>query len=242
VPAGQRAGSWSRQADALDWLLVLATIGLSVATLWVTSVPFPSLFGSYPLPFLWPLVGASWSLVLLRRAHDGAARFAAALLLLGAVATTGGGLPFFAYFMYGETPLLIALLIALGLLAVVLVRERPLRIVWLVAPAIVLAMIGVGLSGAPAALRFAYAKPALTSYAESVLRGEAVQRPSEQQRITVGSIDIAEVHARRGCVHLTTAYLGFDDDPAGIAYCPSGPPSTGDRYEQLNVPWYRWLS
>ncbi len=242
MPADKRVGWWSRQADTLDWLLILATICLAVATLWVTGVPFPGFFDSYPLPFLWPLVGAAWSLVLMRRARDRAARFAAGILLLGAVATTGGAFPFIAYFVYGEGPLLIALLIVLGLLTFVLVRERPIRIVWLVAPAIVLAMMGVGLSGAPAALRFAYAKPALTAYAEQVMRGDAVERPSEGHRISVGSINIDEVQAGRGCVHLTTAFVGFDDDPAGIAYCPSGPPSTGDRYEQLSAPWYRWRS
>jgi hypothetical protein len=149
-----------------------------------------------------------------------------------------GILPLTIIWIYGLAAAVPILVLALAVFGLILALERPRRMVWLVAPAIVLSTFGLALSGLPRLARFKLAEPALTTYAAELLDQTRLER-GERGRATVGGLRVRRTIIRDGCVHLVTASVGIlGDVPAGLAFCPAGP--IGTRYELLSGAWYRW--
>jgi hypothetical protein len=235
---------WDRSIRAGDWLAIGPTLFLAGLTVWAASYPIVDtgawLFGG----FAWSVVAIAWSAVLLATVNDGASRAAALILLVGSIVANpfaaGFSLLFLAF--TGTLGLAAMFLVGLGLLAVIIVRSRPPRLAWIVAPAIVLVMFVVLISGAPRLARLAWSEPALTSYAEAATTGQRALPAYYDDGLNLGAIPIYAAYNDWGGLHLVTGYVGMlDDDEAGLAYFPGGPPSNGLRYEHLLGAWYRWF-
>ncbi|MEP7379097.1 MAG: hypothetical protein ABI725_05980 [Chloroflexota bacterium] len=239
--SGRQMGVWDKRIRGMDWLAIAPAIVLAGLTIWTASYPIVDtaawLFGG----FAWSIIGIIWSGVLLATVNDRGSRAAAVVLLGGAIVANpfaaGFSLLFFAF--TGTFGLAAVFLTGLALLGVIVVRSRPRRLAWIVAPAIVLVMFGVLMTNAPRLARLAMSEPALTNYAESARTGEL---PAYYDGgLNVGAIPIYAAYNEWGGLHLVTGYVGIlDDDEAGIAYFPSGLPTNGIRYEHLLGPWYRW--
>jgi hypothetical protein len=235
---------WSAEVEALDLGVMVATLLLAGITLQAASDP---VFGTDPFFLLmlgWPVAGVGWALTLLRRADDVVARAAGSLLLAGTVAAFGlFGVSFLFLAFGGRVALAGAAVVAAGLFAVVVARTRNRRLAWLVAPTVVLLTLGFVYTGLPRQARLWIANSALTTYAEQIRRGDAVVIPrSPDQHVVVGTMPIYEVHEDEGELRFVTAYIGIlGDDPAGLAYVPSGQPAAADlTYQHVLGPWYRW--
>jgi hypothetical protein len=237
-PAGT---TWSRSANRLDRVVIALTIVLAVVTLWFASGPVLSTARFYALAVLWPLMGMAWAISLMSSVQRGASLGAAIVLVFGAGATILGSVPFVLIVLFGAGAVVAALVAGLGLLGLILVLERPRRIAWLIAPAIVLATLGLAFSGAPRLARFALAEPALTPFASEVLEGATGAEPSARRGVWVGPIRVRRVFVRDGCAYLVTASVGvLADSPGGLAYCPNGPPAARFSYAPVSGDWYRW--
>jgi hypothetical protein len=138
-------------------LVIIAAVGLGAWTLWMSAVPVWEflMFGAAAL--LWPITGVVWAITAVRASTNDTTRF---LFLFAPVLLVVLG---------GPWPVLLGLVSAVGTFALALALERRPRIVWLVAPAIVVATIALAVSGLPAKARFAAAEPGLTTFAHRVL-------------------------------------------------------------------------
>ncbi len=232
-----------------DIFIVALTIGMAALTLWLASAPIAHFFDFVILGFIWVPIGAVWALSLFVVRRPTWVLGALVVLLLGVCSTILGVRALGGLVTTG----LIALIGVAGVLLVVsivlgraILLDRPHRIVWLVAPVIVLATAGLSVSGLPRLARFALAEPALRAYAKDVFDQPTVEFPDETQPIGVGGLTIDWSAAQGGCAHLVTTYLGIlGEYPAGLAYCPSGLPPVDGRagdYDPFNGPWYLWAS
>jgi len=213
-------------------------MGLAAVTIWFASAPVTGTGAFYLLAFIWPVIAIAWAASLVATVQRGASRIAATVLAVGAVVGIGGPVPIVLMVVFGSGVAIAALLAAVGLFGLILVIERPRRIVWVVAPAIVLATVGLTFSGVPRIVRFALAEPALTAYANDLLAGTI---EPVRGRVRVGSVTLRRARIRDGCAVFTTTSVGvLADSPAGIAYCPNGPSSTQTSFEPFSGNWYRW--
>jgi len=235
---------WDKRIRGVDWLAVGPTIFLAGLTIWASSYPIVDtgawLFGG----FAWSVVAIIWCAVLLATVNDSGSRVAALILLVGAIVANpfAAGLSLLFLLLTGAFGLAAIFLVGLALLAVIIVRSRPRRLAWLVAPAIVLVMFGVLISTSPRLARLALSEPALTSYAEAATTGQRALPAYYDDGLDLGAIPIYAAYNDWGGLHLVTGYVGIlDDDEAGLAYFPGGPPSNGLRYEHLLGAWYRWF-
>lgn len=233
---------WDKRIRGLDWSAIAPAFILAGLTLWAASYPIVDTLAWILGGFAWSVVAIVWSGVLLATVHDRASRAAAVLLLVGSIVANPLAAGFSMLFLgftgaYGLAAMVVA---GLALLAVIVVRSRPRRLAWLVAPAIVLVMFGVLITGAPRLARLAVSEHELTNFAQSAIAGELPAYYDEG--VSVGGIPICAAYNDWGGLHLVTGYVGIlDDDEAGLAYFPNGPPSNGLIYEHLLGPWYRWF-
>jgi len=237
--------SWSRTAGRFDLIVVAAAICWSILTLWFATAPILGtrrlfIFGAVGL-----LVGIAWAGSLVFAVQRSAS------LVVGLIGLTGGVA--LLTVLMPVTLLTVSFLelwaavgaiaVALLLFGLILMLERPRRIVWFIVPAITLSTIGLALSGLPRLARFAMAEPALTTYAVQVLERPSTAGPNVRALVTVGGIRVRSAAVRDGCARLVTAHVGtFGGRPAGLAYCPTGPASSRVTYEPLSGSWYRWWS
>jgi hypothetical protein len=232
-----------RRARPIDVAIIALTIVMAAVTIWTASTPIAHVFDFLILGILWLPIGAVWALSLIVSSRPNLALIgvvAIVLLLLAAGSFVQGMGPLSTLVMTG--------VIASGAAVVVadVVRKRLMPLVVLIAPAIVLVTVGLILSGIPKAVRFAVAEPALRAYAMDLFEQPRVELPDEAVPVSVGGFTVDWSVARGGCAHLVTTYVGIlGEYPAGIAYCPSGPPGddsgVGD-YEAFSGTWYRWFS
>jgi hypothetical protein len=227
---------WSTRAEWFDWFVLSATILLAVITIWVGSSIVRGAWDFLMVSLLWGAVGVAWSLTVLIRTTERVARFAVSALLVGSLLTV---------FVLGPVVILIfSAWVAIGLLVVVpvgllLIRQRPIRLVWFVAPAFVVTTAALVLSGVPPSARFAVAEAELTGYVQSLDQG--TRSASYDDPITVGGLPVYEVVREEGQVLLVMGFIGIlDDDPAGLAFVPEGTP-VGVGWEHIRGPWYMWV-
>jgi hypothetical protein len=226
---------WSTRAEWFDWFVLSATILLAVITIWVASSIIRGAWDFLTVGLLWGAVGVAWTLTVLIRTTDRVAGFAVWALVVSLLTV----------FVLGPVVILIfSASVAIGLLVVVplgllLLRQRPIRLVWLVAPAIVVATAALVLSGVPRSARFAVAEAELTGYVQSLDQG--TRSASYDDPITVGGLPVYEVVREEGQVLLVMGFIGIlDDDPAGLAFVPEGTP-VGVGWEHIRGPWYMWV-
>lgn len=227
---------WSTRVEWFDWVVLSATIMLALITIWVGSSIVRGAWDFVIVSFLWGAVGVAFALTLLMRTTDRLARFAVGVLLVGPLVTVSllGPVLF----------LIVSAWVVVGLLVVapaglLLVRQRPIRVVWSVAPAIVVATVALVSSGVPRSARFAVAEAELTGYVQSLDQG--ARSPSYDNPITVGGLPVYEVIREDGQVLLVMGFIGIlDDDPAGLAFVPEGSP-VGVGWEHIRGPWYMWV-
>jgi hypothetical protein len=237
--AGGPTSRWSTRVEWFDWLVVGATVSLAALTVWVGS---SVVRGSWDYIFVslgWAVVGAAWAVTLLLRATDRVARFAILVLLVGALVTVA---------LFGPITLLIfsspSGWIGIGMLvmipvALILILQRPFRLIWFVAPVIVVAATAIVLSGVPQAMRFAIAEPDLTRFVQAPDLSGAT--PTYDEPVVVGGIPVFEMTREDGQILLVTGFIGIlGDDPSGLAYAPDGPP-VGVSSDHITGPWYRWV-
>jgi hypothetical protein len=139
------------------------------------------------------------------------------------------------------TPLEWAAVVLLVVVPVVLflVRQRPIRLVWLLSPALVIGVGALVLSGIPQSVRFTAAEPELTRYVQGL--DAAPRLPHYDEPITVGGVPVYEVIREDDQVLLVTGFIGIlGDDPAGLAYVLEGTP-VGVGWEHIDGSWYRWI-
>jgi hypothetical protein len=237
--AGGPTTRWSTRAEWFDWLIVGATTVLAAVTVWVGSSVVRGMWDYIFVSLGWAIVGAAWAVTLMLRTTDRVARFAALALFVGTLVT---------FVMFGPVTLLVfsspSDWIGIGVLlvvpvALILVLQRPVRIVWFVAPMIVVAAAALVLSGIPRSMRFAAAEPELTRYVQSLDQGAA--EPGYDDPVVVGGIPVFEVTREDGQILLVTGFIGIlGDDPSGLAYAPDGPP-VGVSSDHITGPWYRWV-
>jgi hypothetical protein len=227
---------WSTRAEWFDWSVLSATILLALITIWVGSSIVRGTWDLLTVSMLWGAVGVAWSVTVLMRTTDHVARFAVWALLVGSLLTL---------FVIGPVVILIfSAWVVIGLLVVVpvgllLVRQRPIRLMWLVGPGIVVATAALVLSGVPRWARFAVAEAEVTGYVQGLDQGTRLL--SYDDPITVGGLPVYEVVREEGQVLLVTGYIGIlDDDPAGLAFVPEGRP-VGVGWEHIRGPWYMWV-
>ena len=233
--------TWSRSSSRLDRRVIALTIVLAIVTLWFASGPVLSTYRFYVLALLWPLAGIAWAVSLIGAVQRGASLGAAIVLLFGAGATIFGWTPIVLIVLFGAGAAVAALVVGLGLLGLILMLERPRRLAWVIAPAIVLVTVGVAVSGAPRLARFALSEPALTAFAGELLEPTSDATPGERRGVWLGAIRVRRAFVRDGCAYLVTASVGvLADSPAGLAYCPNGPPAARFPYEPVSGQWYRW--
>lgn len=232
---------WSGPVGQLDWYVIGPTVATAALTLWFSSAPFIGTGERLLLAILWPSLGVVWSVALFRSVRRRWSRVAAGLLALGAGITFAGIIPTVATIVVGPWLPVIALAVALGLFALVVILESPLRLAWLVAPAIVLTTIGLAASGLPRLARFATDEPALTAFAATIGPGEIAIEAWEDPPVDVGSLRIEMAHHSDQCVFLGTTWVGpLGDVAAGLASCPVGPPQHRGVFEHISGSWYRW--
>ena len=237
-PAGT---TWSRYSSRLDRRVMALTIVLAIVTLWFASGPVLSTYRFYLLALLWPLAGIAWAVSLIGSVQRGASLGAAIVLLFGAGTTILGWTPFVLILLFGAGAAVGALVVGLGLLGLILILERPRRIAWVVAPAIVLATLGLAFSGVPRLARFAISEPALTAYAAELLEPTSRATARERRGVWLGGLRVRRAFVREGCAFLVTASVGvLADSPAGLAYCPNGPPAARFPSEPVFGHWYHW--
>jgi hypothetical protein len=227
-------------------LVIIAAVGLGAWTLWMSAVPVWEflMFGAAAL--LWPITGLVWAITAVRASTNDTTRFLFLLLAVASGVSLGGIAPVLLVVLGGPWPVLLGLVAAVGTFALALALERRPRIVWLVAPAIVVATIALAVSGLPAKARFAAAEPGLTTFAHRVLEGEIPADEDYWEEVQlIGTYEVYFTDLRDGCVRLATAFVGIlGDVPAGLAYCPNGVPVTtgfGATYEPFSGVWYRWV-
>jgi hypothetical protein len=229
---------WSTRVEGFDWLVLGATVLLALATVWVGSSILPGMFDYVFVSVLWALVGAGWTGTLLSRTTDRVARLAVGTLLVGTLITVLMLGPVTALIFTSGTEWVVIGLVVLALLTVFLARQRPIRLVWFVAPAIVLASIPLVLSGIPRSARFAAAEAELTTCVQGLDPG--ARSTSYEDPIAVAGFSVYEIIRDRGQVLLVTDFVGMlADDPAGLAYVPEGHP-VGVSWDHISGPWYRW--
>lgn len=233
--------AWSRTATRWDWALLAVTIAMATYTIWVESVPVVDSPDGLLLGLVWPVIGLVWAIRLFESVRRRRSRVAAGLLALGAFATFGGVLIFVVDILFGDVAVLLAFAAGTLVFGFVLWSERPRRLSWLMAPAVVVVtLIAIG-TGIPAAVRFSIGSSDLSAYAQSYLGVPPATPPTPDQPVEVGSVRIYDVELYDGCVHLTTAYVGvLGDYPAGLAFCPSGAPANRLSYVQIQGEWFRW--
>lgn len=242
VQAGSLEGKpsrWSTRVEWFDSLVVVATLVVAAAWVWVGSAVVRDTFESLQVIMGWGFVGAAWAATVLLRTTDRVARFAIAALALGSVVTGAALGPL--VFLILSTPsdwVIVGLFIAIPV-ATFLVRQRPIRLVWFVAPAIVVAAAAIVLSGVAVSARFAAAEPHLTAYVRGLEEGGAL--PDYDRPTDVGGVPVYEVIREDGQTLLVTGFIGIlGDDPAGLAYVPEGTP-VGVGWEHIAGPWYEWI-
>lgn len=230
---------WSTRAEWFDWVIVAVTILLALVTLWVGSSIVGGMWDYLAVSLAWVGVGLAWSVAVLVRTTDRAAKVAVWALLLGSLVSSCAFGPVTALvFTEPADRILIALLVGLSL-GVILVRQRPIRLVWFVGPIVVLAAAALTVSGALRELRFAASEDELTRFVQSGEASEASR--SYDEPVTVGGVPVYEVIREEGQVLLVTGYIGIlADDPAGLAYVPNGEP-VGVGWEHISGPWFRWV-
>jgi hypothetical protein len=188
--SGRSEQRWSTRSDWFDWLISAIAGLLGAATVWIGSAV---LAGSYDLllaSMAWAFAGVLWSLALILRMTDTIARLAALALLVGALATVQTFGPIMALSFVGPTLGLLGAVVALGLLIVIFVRQRPARIIWLLAPALTVAAFALDLSGIPQRLRFATAEPALAAYVKT-------SGPGRRRSLTMTNTSLSRSPASR---------------------------------------------
>jgi hypothetical protein len=237
--AGGPTPRWSTRAEWFDWLVVAASVVLATITVWVGSSVVRGMTDHILVSLGWAVVGAAWAITLLLRTTDRVARFAILALFVGALVTVA---------VFGPIALLISSSpsgwIGIGVLlaipvALVLILQRPFRLIWFVAPVIVVAVTAIVLSGVPQAMRFAVAEPDLTRFVQALDQGAAT--PNDDEPVVVGGIPVFDVTREDGQILLVTGFIGIlDDDPSGLAYAPDGPP-VGVSSDHITGPWYRWV-
>lgn len=229
----------------VDWLLVVASVLLAGWTLWATAVPILTFSALGPLTVLWPITGVVWAVAAMRNAASDTSRFLFLMLAVAAGANVGGVLAFFVTFMASPVPLVLGSAVAMAGFVLALVLEERRRIVWLMAPAIVVGTIGLSISGLPADARFAVAERDLTTYANALLHRKVQVGPDEWSdgNLSIASYYVLATRVAAGCAHLATAWVGFDAVPAGLAFCPSGAPPDGgfgSGYQPFSGSWFLW--
>jgi hypothetical protein len=236
APGVERQSSrWSTRTEWFDWIVLSATMLLALMTIWVGSSIVRGTWDFLIVSSLWGAVGMAWSVTVLLRTTDRVARFAVWALLVASLLTM---------FVIGSVVILIfSSWIVMGLLVVVpvvlLVRQRPIRLVWLVAPTLVAVTGALVFSSVPRSARFALAEAELSGYVQSLDQGAG--SPSYDEPITVGGLPVYEVVQEEGQVLLVTGFIGIlDDDPAGLAFVPVGTP-VGVGWEHIRGPWFTWV-
>jgi len=178
----------------------------------------------------------AWSATVFLRTTDQAARLAIGALLVVAVSVVG---PFIAMFLSAPSSWIVAASLVAVAGTVFLLRQRPLRVIWLVAPTIVVATVGLLLSGLPRSVRFAVAEAELTAYVQTLDQAGAL--PDYDRPVIVGGVPVFEVISEEGQVRLVTGFIGIlDDDPAGLAFVPEGDP-VGVGWKHIKGPWFTWV-
>lgn len=235
---------WDWSVRLLDWLVIAPALLLACLTLWTASYPIVDTAAWWEGVLAWALVASGWSARLLATVRDGISRNAAQVLLVGSVVS----IPIFTVgFMFlalaGTVGLVIPVLVGVGIFLVIVANSRPRRLAWFVVPAITLVMLGILATGLPRLVRMATAEPELTAFAQSVTSGGHGQLPTDfDHGLSVGTIPIYGAYDDWGGLHLVTGYVGvLNDDEAGLAYFPGGPPANDFRYEHLLGAWYRWF-
>ena len=237
--ARERA-DWSRRAHRFDLVVVVVTIAAAVLTLWFASAPVMGTRRLLLLVLVWPVIGIAWSVSVAVMVRHRFSFLSAMVLLVGAGGLLTGIAPIALMILFGLWPAIGVIGLALVLVAGIILRERR-RIIWAVAPTIVVATIVLSLSGIPRSARFAMAEPELTAYATQLLERPFPDTPPDTRDVTIGGIKIRRADVESGCLHLYTTRVGLlADGPAGVAYCPAGPPAFGRSYEPLSGAWYRW--
>lgn len=245
---------WSRSITTLDWLAIVPAIALSVATLVAMSEPIVDPNDGFPIIQVWPFVAILWAYSVYHFLENDDAVRAGRLLLWAAFASFLGILPLAILTYTGMLGVAVAIAGIAVLLGLVIVHERPARLAWLIVTAISMGALALILADAPANLRLRLNEPTLTAYAQSVARGDTPTLAYGDPAIEIGSLRFDRINTFAGCVrfgmttvdvgaNLDTGYSGYE--PAGIAYCPDGPPPEGGRrparYEPMIPAWYRWL-
>jgi hypothetical protein len=235
----EKPARWSTRIEWFDSLVVVATLVLGAASVWVGSAIVGDGFEYLQVSLGWGLVGAAWAATVLVRTTDRVARFAVAGVVLASVLTVSVFGPI--VFLLFSTPSdwVPVGLIVVAAVIVFLVRQRPIRLVWFVAPALVVASAAIVLSGVARSARFAAAEPQLTAYVIGLDQGAAL--PDYDQPTIVGSVPVYEVIREDGQTLLVTGFIGIlGDDPAGLAYVPEGTP-VGVGWEHITGPWFKWI-
>jgi hypothetical protein len=241
---GEKPSRWSKRVEWFDWLILGAALVLALITLWVGSSIVRGAYDYLPVGMLWVGVGVAWCASVLQRTTDRVYQLAVLAVLVGSFVSIVFW-PAIAVTLWDASNWIAAgLLVAMGVLVLVpiglfLVRQRPIRLVWFVAPTIVLATAALVLTGGPRTVRFAVAEAELTSYAQGVADGASSTYFDEP--ISVGGVPVFEVIREDGQVLLVTGYIGIlGDDPAGIAYVPDGAP-VGVGWQHIRGPWFSWV-
>jgi hypothetical protein len=242
-PARVRSDVWDRKVNAFDWLVIGATLLFAALTLWAWSYPVPGTDVFLFAGIGWSVLAIAWAASVLATTIDTSARWASLGLVVGAVAS----FPLFGFSLVvidlsGTVGFGLMLLIGLGLLAVVVAMSFIKRVVWPVAPVVVLAMFAVMFTGLPSLARMTFAEPALNEFAQTFDPNATSEYPMWfDDGLSVGSIPVYEAFVSRGGLHLVTSFVGIlGDDNAGIAYFPNGAPRADPPYEHLVGAWYRW--
>ena len=230
------------RTGVIEWIAIGISAALACLTIYEASVPVPGTDSFNQLESLWPVAAIAWAVAIWEATPDRTARVAAGIVAVASIIDVVLlGFPLgFALLLIGPSGLAIACLLATAIFLVILRGADSRRRLWFVPPAIVLSTLIVVYSGVPRGLRFAAAEPALSTFAEQVLRGDVSVDPYDDP-VGVGSILIYQTVQRGNELLLVTAYIGImGDDAAGLAYIPSGLPSGTGEYEHLQGPWYRW--
>lgn len=237
--ADEKPSRWSTQSEWFDWLVLAATGALAALTVWVGSSVVRGMWDYIFVSLLWSVVGAAWCATVLVRTTDIVARLAMAALILGSILTVAMFGPITALVLWIPSDWFAVSMLVVVPLTLFLVKQRPIRLVWFVAPGTVMVAVAIVLSGVAAAARFAAAEPELTRYVQSLNQGAAM--PDYNQPITVGGVPVVEVLHEGGQTLLVTGFIGIlGDDPAGLAFVPDGRP-VGVDWQHINGPWYRWV-
>jgi hypothetical protein len=224
----------------LDGGVAASAAVLAIVTTYALSVPIPTTDDVRLLILPWTVVGVAWGVLLFFEVGDGVARALAIFLAIGAALTVIVSL--FAVLFGGLLGLAGWLGLGYGFFAIVVVRARRRRVAWFVAPGAVLVMGSALLTGVPSDLRFAVAEPQLTTFVEAIEEHGSVE-PGLSGPVTIATLDVIAVDLAKGCLHLTTGYVGLlDDYPVGLAHCPTEAAAGFGEYELIRGSWYRWYS